>query len=129
MTAEGWKRCWLGVAGVSGAMGVAFAAYARHASGNAAQAADWLETASRFQIYHAVALLAVAHLQAAGGKLARAAGILFTLGILLFCCSLYIMALLALPPLPTVPFGGTAFILGWLAVAACAFKRGNPPGI
>ncbi|MEW7991641.1 MAG: DUF423 domain-containing protein [Candidatus Thiodiazotropha sp.] len=44
-------------------------------------------------------------------------------GILLFCGSLYTMALTDLRVLGAVtPFGGTAFIAGWLALAIAAWR-------
>ena len=55
MTTMRWQRLCVLVAGLSGAMAVAFAAMSAH--GTEAQAADWLERGSRFQLIHAVVLL------------------------------------------------------------------------
>ncbi|MEW8431155.1 MAG: DUF423 domain-containing protein, partial [gamma proteobacterium symbiont of Ctena orbiculata] len=53
----------------------------------------------------------------------RIAGWLFGSGILLFCGSLYTMALTDLRVLGAVtPFGGTAFIAGWIALAIAAWR-------
>jgi uncharacterized membrane protein YgdD (TMEM256/DUF423 family) len=52
------------------------------------------------------------------------AGIAFTLGVLLFSGSLYAMTLTNVRTLGMVtPFGGTAFIVGWIAMAWAGFKR------
>ncbi len=77
------------------------------------------ETGVRYQLIHALALLAVAW---AGTRWASpaftAAGWLFVAGILLFSGSLYVLCLGGIRGLGAVtPFGGVAFILGWLALA------------
>ncbi len=77
------------------------------------------ETAARYQMYHALALLAVA--LAAGrrpGILPRISGICFAAGTLLFSGSLYILALSGVRWLGAItPLGGAAFLAGWLAFA------------
>ncbi|MDR3441368.1 DUF423 domain-containing protein [Telmatospirillum sp.] len=101
-------------------MAVGFGAYAAHGFPDAPEAAQWVDKASRYQMYHALALLALAGLQRGDGRLACLAGILFVAGTLLFCGALYGLALTSLPVAWVAPFGGSAFILGWLALAAAA---------
>ena len=77
------------------------------------------ETAVRYQIYHALGLLAVAalaaHLPARGMRLVSW---LFIAGILCFSGSLYMLALTGERPLGMLtPVGGTLFIIGWLVLA------------
>jgi uncharacterized membrane protein YgdD (TMEM256/DUF423 family) len=77
------------------------------------------EVGVRYQMYHALALLAVAC--AAGrwtsGAIA-AAGILFVAGTIVFSGSLYLLALTGQKWLGAItPLGGLAFIAGWLALA------------
>jgi uncharacterized membrane protein YgdD (TMEM256/DUF423 family) len=103
------------IAGVSGAMAIGFAAYAAH--GIDGQAAEWIEKGSRYQLIHAAVLLAPVY-QGRWGKFAAA---LFVAGMVLFSGSLYVMALSG-THLPLVPFGGTAFILGWLCLAVSALR-------
>ncbi|HEX6691916.1 MAG TPA: DUF423 domain-containing protein [Burkholderiales bacterium] len=82
-------------------------------------------TAVQYHFWHALALLGVAlawpHL--ADHAWLRAAGWLFVAGLLLFCGSLYALALGAPRQLGVVtPIGGAALILGWLAFAAAALR-------
>jgi len=77
------------------------------------------ETAARYQMYHALALLVVGVALArwpAGGLVV--AGWLFVLGIVLFAGSLYGLALSGVRVLGAItPIGGAAFLAGWIALA------------
>ncbi|MBF0374183.1 MAG: DUF423 domain-containing protein [Alphaproteobacteria bacterium] len=115
-------RPWLGIAGLSGAIAVALGAYAAHALADDPTAAATLDKAVRWQLAHALALLAVDRLDSS--LPARLAGVAFTLGIVLFCGALYGIALFGLPTAPLAPFGGSAFIAGWLLLALRGFMRG-----
>ena len=76
------------------------------------------ETAARYQMYHALALLAVGLLTDRGVTRAGAAGWLFLAGVALFSGSLYLLVLTGQRWLGAVtPFGGVAFIAGWVALA------------
>jgi len=76
------------------------------------------ETAARYQMYHALALLAVAWQVDRGHARAALAGKLFLAGIVLFSGSLYILTLCGIRWMGAVtPAGGVAFIAGWLALA------------
>lgn len=112
-----------------GAVAVAAGAFGAHAL-RARLAPDMLavfETGARYQMYHALALLAVALLigrQAPAHPLARAAGWLFTAGIVLFSGSLYALALTGVRTLGAItPVGGLAFIAGWVCLAGAAASR------
>ena len=121
-------RLWLGFAGLSGAMAVAMGALARHHLDpvTGAHARELLEIAGRYQSLHALALLAVALLaeRAGDGWAGRAialSGWAFVAGLLLFCGTLYGLAFDCALAVPTLtPFGGGAFITGWLALLAAA---------
>lgn len=84
------------------------------------------ETAARYQMYHSLALLAVALALAhfpAGAKSLQTAGWLFAAGILLFSGSLYILSITGLRWLGAVtPLGGVAFGLGWLMLLIAAWQ-------
>lgn len=96
----------------------AFGAHALRARLPADMLAVW-ETAARYQMYHALALLAVALAAArwpAGGW--SAAGWLFTAGILVFSGSLYLLAWTGVRWLGAVtPLGGLCLLAGWAALA------------
>lgn len=82
------------------------------------------ETGVRYQMYHSLALFAVAW---AGtrwpGAAAAASGWLFVAGTLIFSGSLYLLALTGTRWLGAVtPFGGLALLAGWLCLAWAAWK-------
>ncbi|HQV68707.1 MAG TPA: DUF423 domain-containing protein [Thermoflexales bacterium] len=86
--------------------------------------ANW-ETAARYQMYHAVGLMAVGYACAAfKRKLAGVAGWLFIVGIVLFSGSLYALSLSGLRILGAItPLGGVAFIAGWICLALAAMRK------
>lgn len=96
----------------------AFGAHALRARLGTEMLAVW-ETAARYQMYHALALLAVAIGAArwpAGGW--APAGWLFTVGIAIFCGSLYLLALTGTRWLGAItPIGGACFLAGWVMLA------------
>lgn len=120
---------WWTIAAILGALGVILGAFGAH--GLQARLDDphllqvW-ETASRYHLIHALALLGVA---AHPGR-PWLAGWLFVGGIAIFCGSLYLMPLLTLLLGGSwrwlgaiTPIGGVAFIAGWIALAA--WSRGT----
>ena len=88
------------------------------------------ETAVRYQFYHVFALLAVGILYTAfPGKLLQWAGSLFVAGIILFSGSLYVLCYVKQNALPLnwlgaiTPFGGVAFIAGWVFIFLALLKK------
>lgn len=77
------------------------------------------ETAARYQMYHALALLLVARLAvSARGAGVEVAGWAFVVGIVLFSGSLYLLTLTGVRWLGAItPLGGVAFLIGWAALA------------
>jgi uncharacterized membrane protein YgdD (TMEM256/DUF423 family) len=82
------------------------------------------ETSARYQMYHALALIAAAWASAQWpGPLPRAAGWLFVAGTVLFSGSLYALALSGLRWLGAMtPLGGVAFLAGWVCLVAAAVR-------
>ena len=82
------------------------------------------ETAARYQMYHALALFAVAWgVDRWPGGVTTAAGWLFVAGIVLFSGSLYLLSLSGVRWLGAItPFGGLAFLAGWLALAWAVWR-------
>jgi uncharacterized membrane protein YgdD (TMEM256/DUF423 family) len=84
------------------------------------------ETAARYQMYHALALLLAGILLRSGrgsARLIRWSGLLMLAGVLLFSGSLYVLVLTDTSWLGAVtPFGGVLFLIAWalLALAFCA---------
>lgn len=114
-------RIFMIIAAVSGLLCVAIGAFGAHGVQDA-RAKDLIETGVRYQMFHTLALLALAAL-VPGEAVARYAGIAFIAGMLLFSGSLYAMAFGAPRMLGAVtPIGGLIFMIGW-ALAAFAFYR------
>jgi uncharacterized membrane protein YgdD (TMEM256/DUF423 family) len=82
------------------------------------------ETAARYQMYHALALLFVARaVEAGGGRLSRLAGWAFVAGILLFSGSLYLLSVTGVRWLGAItPLGGVGFLAGWGLLAIGGFR-------
>ena len=80
------------------------------------------ETAARYQMYHALGLLAVAWaVPRWPGPWAVRAGWLFVAGTVLFSGSLYTLALTGIRWLGAVtPLGGVAFLAGWACLVLAA---------
>lgn len=116
-------KLWTVLAAVNGFLSVAAGAFGAHGLKNrlaAPMLAHW-ETAARYQMYHALALLGVAALAQAKGDVAQPAGWSFVVGIALFSGSLYVLALTGVTKLGMVtPLGGLAMLAGWALVIRAA---------
>ncbi len=114
-------RFFVGVAGALGALGVAAGAFAAHGlrAHLAPRMLEVFETGARYQMYHALALLAVGLLLTRRSHSAlTVAGWLFAAGVVLFSGSLYLLAVTGARWLGAItPAGGLAFIAGWLMLA------------
>lgn len=111
-------------------LGVGLGAFAAHAMKGRfpADALLTFETGVRYQLYHALALLACGVLGRLGHATGRAA-IAFVAGISLFSGSLYLLVLLDQKWLGAVtPFGGVALLVGWLLFALQGARAQADPG-
>jgi len=109
-----------------GGLAVALGAFAAHGLRASLTPADLatFETAVRYQMYHALGLLAVAGAVARwDAATAVAAGWFFTAGIVIFSGSLYLLVLTGPRWLGAItPIGGVAFLVGWALLAWTAFR-------
>jgi len=118
---------WLSIAALNGALAVIAGAFAAHGL-KAVISPDMLavfQTGVHYQMAHALALGLTSFVMtgAAAGR-ARWAARLFLTGIVLFSGSLYALALTGVRMLGIItPFGGVAFIAGWLMLALAGLKR------
>jgi uncharacterized membrane protein YgdD (TMEM256/DUF423 family) len=108
-------------AALSGSLSVAAGAFGAHAL-KARLAPEHLaifETGARYQMYHALALLASAWAATQWPSPAiRGSGWCFLAGTVLFSGSLYVFALTGIRWLGAItPIGGVAFLAGWLLLA------------
>ena len=121
------ERLFFSLGALLAAGAVAAGAYGAHGGETTlgAEQARWIAKAARYQMYHAFGLLILAwastHWQQ-GALLFQIAGGLFVLGVVCFCGSLYLMAFTGANPGYVTPFGGIAFMLGWLALLGGAWK-------
>ena len=123
-------RIWTAFAALNGAVAVGAGAYASHGLAGDPRAQELFRLAGQYQMWHALALVVLVVLASRAGGTARLAlrlaGWLFVAGILLFSGTLY--ALATTGPLPvgmTAPLGGSAFMLGWVVLAAAALLFGR----
>jgi uncharacterized membrane protein YgdD (TMEM256/DUF423 family) len=102
----------------------AFGAHALRARVAPDMLAVW-ETAARYQMYHALALLGVAWaLDRWPGTPAAVAGWLFVIGVVLFSGSLYVLSVTGVRWLGAItPLGGLAFLAGWLVLATHLWRN------
>ena len=116
---------WVRAGAVLGGLAVAAGAFGAHSLRDRldARAMANFQTAAQYQMFHALALIAVGLLIASGrgGSAAQVAGWSFLAGTLVFSGSLYVLVLAGLPWLGAItPIGGVLLIVGWVALAVAA---------
>jgi uncharacterized membrane protein YgdD (TMEM256/DUF423 family) len=120
------SRMWIIWAAAHGFISVACGAFAAH--GLKGKISERMlanfETGARYEMYHALALLAVAWLTTRStSNLVGAAGWCFAIGTCVFSFSLYALALTEITKLGAItPIGGVAMLAGWLLLAIAAAK-------
>jgi uncharacterized membrane protein YgdD (TMEM256/DUF423 family) len=111
---------------LNAALAVGAGAFAAHGLRDRldARALEVFETGARYQMYHAVAIILAGILATSpGSRGAQTAGWIFQAGIVLFTGSLYALALTGTKGLGAItPFGGLAFLAGWLWLAWTAWR-------
>ncbi|ARU90239.1 DUF423 domain-containing protein [Pseudomonas sp. M30-35] len=119
-------RLWLILSAVAGFSGVGLGAFAAHGL-KKTLSAEYLavfQTGTHYQLIHALALFGVGLLALyVPGRWVTLAGAFFTAGIVLFSGSLYLLSLSGISKLGIItPFGGLAFLLGWLCLGLAAWR-------
>ena len=109
-------RLWIGLGALTGLGAVAMSAFAAHGL------AGLEPKALHMQGWHALALLATGIWTPRGGRWADAAGFAFTAGIVLFCGSVYALALQDVAAGGVAPAGGTLLMIGWALLAVSAVR-------
>ncbi len=117
-------------ASIFGALAVAFGAFGAHGLKNIINSASleiWQKGVD-YQFYHVFALLYLSTFTRYKNKWLEFSFVFFTLGIVLFSGSLYVLALKDVYHLstrligPITPVGGLCFILGWFSLFVAALK-------
>jgi uncharacterized membrane protein YgdD (TMEM256/DUF423 family) len=125
-------KAFIKTAALLGALSVMLGAFAAHSLKQILSADNLqiFETAVRYQFYHVFALLAVGILyKELPVKYMQWAGKLFIAGIILFSGSLYLLCYVKQHAMPLnwlgaiTPFGGAAFIAGWIMFFYALLKR------
>ena len=119
-------RLFLSLGAIFGLLGVAAGAFGAHVLRGRLTPDDLqiFETAVRYQMYHALALLAVGlfSIRFASAS-ATAAGWCFLAGIVIFSGSLYLLVLSGARWWGAVtPIGGVGFLAGWLFLLWAALR-------
>lgn len=118
-------RIWIVIGALNGALAVILGAVGAHALDPALPAAThaMFQTAVQYHFFHALALIGVGAISMRietgfGRHTLMIAGLAFSLGIVLFCGGLYALSGFGIAlGGHLAPFGGTLFIIGWLAFA------------
>ena len=124
---------FVAIGAVLGAVAVALGAFGAHGLKKIVppDTVQTFQTGVQYQMYHALALLFVGLLyEKCSPKLVRLSGLFFIIGIILFSGSLYLLTYfkstetIGMEKLGLItPFGGIAFIAGWLLLFFGAIKR------
>jgi uncharacterized membrane protein YgdD (TMEM256/DUF423 family) len=121
------QRLFLSVAAISGFLSVCLGAFAAHGLKHhiSSEALIAWQTSVQYQMYHALALLAVSVLyRNSASKTLKLAGLAFILGSFLFSGSLYALVLGAPKMFGMItPLGGMSFLVGWAALLVQALRR------
>ena len=114
-------RLFFALGCISGFLGVALGAFGAHALKGRldAELLGTFEVGVRYQMYHALALLAVGWACTRWpGALVNASGWLFVAGSVIFSGSLYALSLSGVRWLGAItPIGGLGLLAGWLCLA------------
>lgn len=119
-------RVFLMLAAFFGFTGVALGAFAAHGLKGrlTEQYLAIFHTGVTYQLVHSLALFGVALLAThLPGRLVTWAGVCFAVGIVLFSGSLYVLTMTGISKLGIItPFGGLAFLAGWLCLGLAAWR-------
>ena len=122
---------WLVAAAVNGLMAIAMGAFAAHGLRSVldADSLGWLDTASRYQMWHALVLLGVAMLlvRTQPGRhrqILQAIAWAFLVGTGLFAGGLYLLVLTHIQAFAWItPIGGVVLMAGWLGLVLVGVLR------
>lgn len=122
-------------ASISGCIAVILGAFGAHKLGDLVSDVKLLhayDTATHYQLFMSIALLAIVALPAAFTKYFKTISYLFMIGIVLFSGSIYLLVLgdimkfNAIWAGPITPLGGLSLIAGWFMLFLSALKYKEP---
>lgn len=119
-------RLFVTAGSISAFIAIALGAFGAHAlkSRLSSELLEIFEVGVRYQMYHALALFAVAWCYNTWpSALVKTAGWFFVVGTIIFSGSLYLLSLTDTRWLGAItPIGGLAFLIGWFCLAWGALK-------
>ncbi|HIE57625.1 MAG TPA: DUF423 domain-containing protein [Anaerolineales bacterium] len=128
MTPKQTERIFFIAGALLAGLAVAIGSYSAHGATKmlSENAVRYLAKGARYEMYHALALFPVVWALTywpGQAKMLQAAGWFFIAGSVLFAGSLYLMAFTSLHLGYITPAGGVTYMLGWIALAAAAWKN------
>ena len=119
------SRFYLLCTAINGFLVVVFGAFGAHAlkAHLLPELLETWQTSVQYQMFHGLALLAVAGVSHAGNasRTLQWSGRLFLAGLLIFCGSLYLLALTGHRFLGAItPIGGVAWLIAWVLLGKAA---------
>jgi uncharacterized membrane protein YgdD (TMEM256/DUF423 family) len=122
------SKTTLAIAALSGVLAVALGAFGAHGLKEMLTASNHLDTfktAVNYHFYHTLALLITGVLlRQSDSKLLSFAAVSFSVGILLFSGSLYLISLTTVSGIGIItPIGGVFFIAGWVLLFFGVIKK------
>ncbi len=125
-TSETWLSLWR-IAVILAMLAVMAGAFGAHALKErlSTESLNAFETAVRYQMFHALGLMAVCWMMSTRPSgLVTASGVCMVIGVILFSGSIYGLSLLHWRWLgPVTPLGGTILIVAWLLLLMATFRR------
>ena len=119
-----FNRLLIVFACLAGAISVLVAAYSAHIPGLEESSVRSVNSAIQMLQFHALALLVVGCIfkNADASWFSIGSGLFFIVGILLFSANIILHQLASVSAFRSlIPFGGMAFVLGWVALAIAGF--------
>jgi uncharacterized membrane protein YgdD (TMEM256/DUF423 family) len=115
------QRVWIGLGAAAGLTAVAMAALAAHGlEGLGPARLQMVRNTLEMHGWHALALLGCGLWTPHGGRWADWAGGAFAAGLVVFCGSIYALALADVHTAMLAPIGGLLLILGWALLGVSA---------
>ena len=118
----------LTITALLGFIAIALGAFGEHALREqlSVEAMQSFETAVRYQMYHVLVLLILNMYEGFSEKIKRVLTVIFTIGILFFSGSIYLIHLFSVSAKSIwfiTPLGGVLFIIGWAMLVYLFFYK------
>ena len=129
-TSPRWPKGFIAMGALMAALSVIASAYASHGNSLIGTSPAMVQASLNLLQFHSMGLILVGILgqSSPNEKRLLAAGVMFLLGCLMFSINILLRAWHDIQTFRAlVPWGGTSFILGWLAFALAYVRKNSPP--